>query len=188
MGLGIITGAIAIARTATMHEIKSSDLSWDSLPNGMTRVFEVNIGNIAASAPILKPFVRFVQAKISGRDPHQILHRKTSNPENHERWYMCGWRVPGRWARSGTYGSSQQETDLPANVVKVRARSLENASMKTETTRTESIALPMQGVRKREGDEEITPDVPDIRNSHYYRLSRTPQTDSGEYFGVKEAV
>ena len=188
MGLGIITGTIAIARTATMHEIKSSDLSWVGLPNAMTRVFEVNIGNIAASVPILKPFVRWVHARISGRDPHRILQRRTSHPENHERWYMCGLRVPGRWSRTGTYGSGQQEMDLPANVMMVRAGGLENASTKTETTRTESIALPMQGVRKKEGQGDSTPDLPNLRDSHYYRFSKTPQTDSGEYFGVKDPV
>ena len=43
MGLGIITGGIAIAMMATAWQIKSDELPWVGVPNAMTRIFEVNI-------------------------------------------------------------------------------------------------------------------------------------------------
>jgi len=190
MGLGIITGAIAIARTATTPEIKSPDLSWVGVPNAMTRIFEVNIGNIAACIPILKPFARYVHARFTGRDPHQILNRKASDPDAHERWYRRGWRIPGpSWSRgnSNAYGQ-QQEPELPSNVMKMRAIALEEASIGTETSRTASIALPMQGIRKGEGDEESIPSMPDSRDSHYWKANGYEGADSGEYFGARNIV
>lgn len=73
MGLGMITDFVAMARTATMYQIKYPDLSWDSIPNSMTRLFEVNNGNVAACVPLLKPFARYVYAKPTGKDPQQIV-------------------------------------------------------------------------------------------------------------------
>ena len=191
MGLGIITGAIAIARTATMSEIKAEDLSWRGVPNAMTRVFEVNIGNIAACMPILKPFARYVGARITGRDPHGILRMKEGEGMQQERWYKCGVPVLSLpWSRERDYGSSGQqggEDSLPPNVVKMRTVGLEERSMGSGTTKTASIALPMQGIRKGESDES-TPDIPDIRDSHYFRSRSDDNTDSGEYFGAKDVV
>ncbi|KAL8734991.1 MAG: hypothetical protein Q9166_001116 [cf. Caloplaca sp. 2 TL-2023] len=66
MGAGIITGGIAIARTAFAWQIKSNDVSWVGVPGALTRVFEVNIGIIAACSPVLRPFVRYIKARITG--------------------------------------------------------------------------------------------------------------------------
>ncbi|KAL6720576.1 hypothetical protein ACLMJK_002500 [Lecanora helva] len=188
MGLGVVTGAIAIARTATMNEIKSEDLSWDGIPNAITRIFEVNIGNIAACIPLLKPFIRFMHAMISGRDPHQILHRKTSCPETHTRWFRREWGGPSSWTRDKDIGSGQQEIDMPPNARKMKAMGCEGISVRTELSKTVSIALPMQGVRKSNGDEEGIPDMPDIRDSEHYRFSDSPRTDSGQYWEMDHAL
>lgn len=186
-GLGIATGAIAIARTATMYQIKSPDLSWVGVLNAIARIFEVNIGNIAACIPILKPFTRYVYAKATGKGPHQILQRSARDNETDVRWYNCTWRIQWRSAYK-EYASGQQATELPPNVVKMRSIGLEEASTKAETTRTGSIALPMQGARSQEVDLDSIPDVPNIRGSHYFPSGRTSQSDSGEFFGVKDMV
>ena len=187
MGLGVITGAIAIARTATAYQVKSSDLSWDGVSNAMTRIFEVNIGNIAACVPVLKPFVRYVRARATGRDPHSILRPRTSDPELHSRWYNRGWRTSKQRSGDKNVEYMQQEASLPPGMVKMRTAGIEETSIKTETSRTESIALPLQGTRKQNVDGSI-PDVPDMRESHYFQNSRTPQTDSGEFQGIKDIV
>ncbi|KAL9012326.1 MAG: hypothetical protein Q9173_002897 [Seirophora scorigena] len=96
MGLGIVTGGIAIARTVTTYQIKSPNLSWVSVPNSMTRMLELNIGNIAACVPIMKPFSRYVRAQIPGRDPHQILQREIFHSEFHPRRYSRDRWIPGR--------------------------------------------------------------------------------------------
>ncbi|KAL8705191.1 MAG: hypothetical protein Q9201_001691 [Fulgogasparrea decipioides] len=61
MGLGVITGGVAIARVATAPQNKAFDLSWNSISHSMTRIFEVNIGNTAACVPLFKPFGRYRQ-------------------------------------------------------------------------------------------------------------------------------
>ncbi|KAF6217907.1 hypothetical protein HO133_006319 [Letharia lupina] len=106
MGLGIITGGIAIVRTATAWQIKSEDLSWVGVPNAMTRIFEVNIGNIAACVPRLKTFSRYVHARITGRDPHEMLRRKASPSSSHPNWYSKRF-----WLRrpSPAYTKSERE-------------------------------------------------------------------------------
>ncbi|KAI4220781.1 MAG: hypothetical protein LQ349_008001 [Xanthoria aureola] len=45
-------------------------------------LFEVNIGKIAACAPILRPFTRYIEARITGQDPHHIL-REFPTPSFH---------------------------------------------------------------------------------------------------------
>ena len=87
MGLGIITGGIAIARTVTAWQIKSEDLSWVGVFNAMTRIFVVNIGNIAACVPGLKTFSRYVPARITGRDPYEMLRPEASPSSSHPNWY-----------------------------------------------------------------------------------------------------
>ena len=150
----------------------------------MTRIFEVNIGNIAACIPILKPFARYVHAKVTGKDPHQIFQRSARDSEMDRSWHRHRWRIP--WQRSGSkeYTSRQPETDLPPNVMKMRAIALEEAATKGRTTRTGSIALPLQGTQS----QEDIPNVPEIHHSHYFQSGRTPESDSGEFFGVKEVV
>ena len=106
MGLGIITGGIAIVRTATAWHIKSEDLSWVGVSYAMTRIFEVNIGNIAACVPGLKTFSRYVHARITGRDPHEMLRRKASSSSSHPNWYSKRF-----WLRrpSPAYTKSERE-------------------------------------------------------------------------------
>ncbi|KAI4093429.1 MAG: hypothetical protein LQ344_002842 [Seirophora lacunosa] len=161
MGLGIVTGGIAIARTATTYQIKSPNLSWVSVPNALTRMFEVNIGNIAACVPIMKPFSRHVRAKITGRDPHQILQRETLDSEFHPRWYSRDRWTPGRVL------SEKAEMNVPHEV----------KSFRTGTSRTGSIALPIQGTCGTYPDREQESDVPEIRNSHWFRLNETRHMD-----------
>lgn len=181
MGLGIITGAIAMARTATAKEVLSSDLSWVAVPTSFTRIFEVNIGNIAACVPVLKPFVRWVHARSTGRDPHQILHRKTSDSETHARWYRWQWGARRRGEGYVGYGDGQGESDLPPGVVKMRAMGAE----RSEAERSGSIGLPMQGVRKGGEDEKDLPAVPNVRDERYYRSHSGPL---GEMLDVKDIV
>ncbi|KAL8915510.1 MAG: hypothetical protein Q9171_000075 [Xanthocarpia ochracea] len=89
MGLGVITGGICIGRTALSGQIKSMDVSWAGVPNALARVFEINLGIIAACMPIMKPFVRYVKARVTGQDPHDILYRSRTPSVSHPKstWY-----------------------------------------------------------------------------------------------------
>ena len=53
------------------------------------------MGNIAACTPVMKPFLRYVRARISGHDPHGILRRKsTTTPRWHFRWISSSSWAP----------------------------------------------------------------------------------------------
>ena len=151
MGLGIITGGIAIARVATASQVLSRDLSWVSVPNSMTRVFEVNIGNSAACVPILKPFVRYLRALLTGRDPHEMLPRRRtsppSSPSSPANWYskrLLWLRRPSR-AYTRSERELKQVVVVPAEVQRAAwSPALTKKSLDTEMT----LELPLQGVRE----------------------------------------
>ena len=75
MGLGFITGVVCIVRTAFSWQVTYEDLSWVEIPNGLARIIEVNLGIIAACTPMMKPFVRYVRASVTGNDPYDMLSR-----------------------------------------------------------------------------------------------------------------
>ena len=142
MGLGVITAGIAIARTATAWQVKSSDFSWVGVPNVMTRVFEVNIGNVAACVPILKPFFRYVRALITGNDPHEMLRRRgspsSSSPPN--------WHSKRFWLRRPSPVYTKSERELEQVPVEVQRAAWSPARESVATDRT--LDLPLQGVRE----------------------------------------
>ena len=93
MGLGIITSVVCIVRTAYSWQIKSDDLSWVETPNSLARMIEVNLGITLACAPVMKPFLQYVQASITGNDSSGILSRnKGQSPIEHVRW-RSGFRI-----------------------------------------------------------------------------------------------
>lgn len=187
MGLGIITGGIAIARMATAWEIKSDDLSWVGVPNAMTRIFEVNIGNIAACVPVMKPFSRYVRARITGRDPHEMLRRKASPPPSPPNWYSKRfWRRP-----SPVYLKSERELQHVPAEVRRAPRSVAEESSATERTE----GLPWQGVRESffnisiphlpHRDVENDLNAPDLRGQE---SERSLQMNIEELRDVKDIV
>ena len=190
MGLGVATGLIAIARTATTYQIKAWDTSWVTVPNSMTRIFEVNIGNIAACVPILKPFSRYVYAKATRRDPHQVLQRKSSEREFHWRWYGWSWQISSLRFGKKYHKNDQHETDLPIGVVKMIPQEMTEKPSQAKTTRTKSIELPLQGARTTYGDgeEEEVPYVSDMRDSQRFHSGETPQRHSWKLYGAKDIV
>lgn len=158
MGLGIITGLIAIARTATTPlALTSHDIIWTGVPNALCRMFEVNVGNIAACVPILKPFARYVCARWTGRDPHGILvrHRRASSSAGQAGRH--GDRLAGFWCRRSRHPSDDerikttqriQSAELPPGVLKMRAMGGALSPFSVSTTRSGSLGLPVQGVRR----------------------------------------
>ena len=108
------------------------DVSWRGVPNALARVFEINLGIIAACMPIMKPFVRYVQARATGQDPHAILYR-TQTPGTP---FMSHFRFGSR-----KFGSSSDKSgpwkNEPYNATK------EPTSKELGTQ--QSLALPLEG-------------------------------------------
>ncbi|KAL8686993.1 MAG: hypothetical protein Q9218_006711 [Villophora microphyllina] len=181
MGLGVLTGGVAIARVATSSQAKAYDLSWDAVGLSMTRIFEVNIGNIAACVPLFKPFGRYVRAKISGQDPGEIFYRKSSDMSlQHGHWYSKGFR---KWrSRSRSMGDVGESVPHPLPDGAVRMDSFKNEGRSSlpsgfaiaRTTGEDyssssrysrgSLGLPLQGIPGYYGDESDIPPLPPMRN------------------------
>lgn len=154
MGLGIVTGAIAIARTATAWQVKSADLSFVGVPNAMTRIFEVNIGNIAACVPILKPFTRYVRARVTGRDPHEMLRRKASPSSSPPIWWSKRFRLR---RPSPVLVRSEREMQQVDAEDRKRPSVAEEPSVPEQT-----VGLPWQGVR----ESFFNISIPHLPHSH----------------------
>ena len=103
MGLGIITGTVCIVRTSYSWEILSSDYTWVGVGNALTRILEVNFAIIGACAPIMRPFVLYLRARLAkarqGRDNESLDSVQTTasqltwfSPPSQTPWYKRPWR------------------------------------------------------------------------------------------------
>ncbi|KAG7005730.1 hypothetical protein G7Y79_00018g045370 [Physcia stellaris] len=175
MSAGVITAAIAIARTAFSWQIKSDDLSWVGIPGALTRVFEVNIGVIAACAPVMRPFVRYVKARVTGKDPHEILRRQHITTQSfHSSWFSRFWSSNSIPKRT----SFGQGTNSDRNFQKAPNGKPSNTG-NTDVT----ISLPLQGVSE-SIDEEILP----VRELCLQKSSQSLQTQLGDFRNIREQV
>lgn len=103
MGLGVITGTVCIVRTSYSWEILSDDYTWVGVGNALTRILEVNFAIIGACAPIMRPLVLYLRARIAkarqGRDSESLESVQTAasqltwfSPPSQTPWYKRPWR------------------------------------------------------------------------------------------------
>ncbi|MCJ1226069.1 hypothetical protein MMC12_002718 [Toensbergia leucococca] len=145
MGLGVITAVACVVRTSFSWQIKSNDVTWVGIPNALARMIEINLGIIAACAPVMRPLVRYIDARIAGKDTDQLF-RKTSSPRIHSHWYTNLWTsrfasLPGSYATDAKSDPSSRR-----NLFHVAARKAHFND--TTMTTTETLDLPIQGIRK----------------------------------------
>ncbi|KAI4229835.1 MAG: hypothetical protein L6R40_008045 [Gallowayella cf. fulva] len=112
---------------------------WDGIPGALTRVFEVNIGIIAACAPVLRPFVRYTRARLTGRDPHNILRGHFATHSFHSSWYTRFWP-----SRSSPRRSTPTHEGIEA------ARDGQGGGIGDSGVTAATLNLPIQGVKARE--------------------------------------
>ncbi|KAL8812818.1 MAG: hypothetical protein Q9223_002030 [Gallowayella weberi] len=143
MGLGVITAIICIVRTALSGEIKSTDVSWAGVPNALARVLEINLGIIAACIPIMKPLLRWLKAKATGQDPHDILYRTRtpSMTHSHQSWYTR-FKFGSRNFGSGSNKSGPWRHHTPYDHPAAEPPSTDE-TMDTQL----SLGLPLEGPR-----------------------------------------
>lgn len=135
MGLGIITSVVCIVRTAYSWQIKSDDLSWVETPNSLARMIEVNLGITLACAPVMKPFLQYVQASITGNDSSGIMSRnKGQPPMEHVRW-RSGFRI--------TPPAPTRQTE-PRKPRKIPAAAFKMSYHAAQQFNPPSIVLPIQ--------------------------------------------
>lgn len=98
----------------------------------------------AACVPILKPFGRYVRARVTGRDPHEMLRRRKASPSpsHPNRWYPKRFRLR---RPSPAYVKSEREARQVAAEVGRAPRSVGRESSATEEG---TLGLPLQGLRE----------------------------------------
>lgn len=174
MGLGIVTAAACIVRTALSWEIKSNDLTWVGVGNSLARIFEINLGMIAACIPLMKPLVRFLRTYFYG-PPSSSRLSSDENLSKHTRWYTRMWRQRGfqnsshganepddfaayvKYTRDqhrrkrlpGTGGAVRAGSEPMENVARVR-----NEPVLSSVPSVASLHLPLHGVPTREEGEK----------------------------------
>lgn len=103
MGLGVITGTVCIVRTSYSWEILSGDYTWVGVGNALTRILEVNFAIIGACAPIMRPLVLYLRARLAkvrqGHDSESLDSVQTResqltwfSPPSQTPWYKRPWR------------------------------------------------------------------------------------------------
>ena len=81
MGLGIVTAIACLIRTVFSYQIKAEDKTWQGIPNALCRIFEINLGIIAANAPMMRPLWNYCKRRYRA---HMLLHRNNSDNENND--------------------------------------------------------------------------------------------------------
>ena len=101
--------------------------------------FEVNIGIIAACTPMMKPFFRYIIARITGKDPHAILRPAAEQRSFHSSWFSRLWP-----SRSSPDKSQVVQKDI------VRLATLDNETGGVSRATDITLNLPLQGTKDSE--------------------------------------
>ena len=123
--------------------------------------FEVNVGIVAACTPVLKPFFRYIKARVTGKDPHDIVRQSTTQYSFHFSWSRI-------WPSRSDPNKSQQGRRngfhrAPPN------SAAKNVSHVTDVT----LSLPLQGIGDSGDAERLSPQVPgyDFNSSSQIQFS-----------------
>ena len=123
----------------------------------------------------MRPFVRYVKARITGKDPHEILRRHHITTQSfHSSWFSRFWSsnsIPKR-------PSFGQGTNSDRNFQKAPNEKPSDTG-NTDVT----ISLPLQGVSE-SIDEEILP----VRELCLQKSSQSLQTQLGDFRNIREQV
>ena len=98
MGLGFITAIACIIRTVFSYQVKQKDLTWQGMPNAFCRIFEINLGIIAANAPMLRPLWNISRRKWRERFVDTAGTTTGATPASRLEWYRPTPKKP--WYKS----------------------------------------------------------------------------------------
>ena len=86
MGLGFITGACCLVRTVLNNQSVPLDGTYDGIINWLWRLFEVQIGIIAACVPTLRPLYLWVTKRVGGEPQGLDTNIKFPLTHNQQSW------------------------------------------------------------------------------------------------------
>lgn len=137
MSLGIITASICVVRTSMSYQVLSNDVSWVGVPAATSRILEVNLGNICACAPILKPLWRYIHVHLNGSSPDAFIFPRAPQPFLTRRFSQFRSSAPSE--------SHRTVDDVSVSGTKKSKSTLNNSS-------GQSIDLPLQGTILENGE------------------------------------
>ena len=121
MGLGVITAACCIVRTALSGAMTDYDITWGITTNVGWRLPEVNIGIVCANAPVLRPLYLWSRGLLSTQKTGSTALSKDrvwpSNTAKYER--ASNLRDPVSWDGTTEHTSVSMEMGLPLHDNKV---------------------------------------------------------------------
>ncbi|KAL9634019.1 MAG: hypothetical protein Q9204_003170 [Flavoplaca sp. TL-2023a] len=103
-------------------------------------------------APVFRPFVRYVRARMTGQDPHHILRPYQTRQTWHSSWYSRFWRSKSS-AKEGTKHAQGSKFRPPAENKSPKTTKGGDACNETDVT----ISLPIQGVQERQDSMTMMP-------------------------------
>ena len=86
MGLGFITGACCLVRTVLNNQSVPLDGTYDGIINWLWRLFEVQIGIIAACVPTLRPLYLWIMKRVTGDTQGLDTNIKFPLTNNQQSW------------------------------------------------------------------------------------------------------
>lgn len=159
MGLGIITGIVCIVRTSYSWEILADDYTWVGVGNALTRILEVNFAIIGACAPIMRPLVLYLRARVAqarcSHDTESLDSVQTPvsqltwfSPPSQTPWYKRPWR---KRKPQDKLDGQPRGPDIGEKVPASRHDENSNIGGGDGVARSGISARPSQGPRQRSG-------------------------------------
>lgn len=150
---------------------------------------EVNIGIIAACTPIMKPFIRYIQARVSGNDPHGLVRRRSSSRWGwHSHWYSRLWgsrpSIPAVDSRNNINWDPRPSVPFPDHHIQTRQPYPAGVRLPhygDPTDKTVSLELPLQGTSAM---DDIREEIPGFRHVDLRAL----QTGMGQPWNTYDYV
>ena len=143
MGLGIITASTCIVRTSMAYQVLSEDVSWIGVPAAISRIVEINLGNICACAPVLRPLWRYIHVRLKGGNRDDFVFRRASQPPL-TLWFSRFWSS----ATTQPQRTASDRAIFSISGVKNSKSTMNNSS-------GQSIILPLQGITTEAANEII---------------------------------
>ncbi|KAL8789922.1 MAG: hypothetical protein Q9195_006583 [Heterodermia aff. obscurata] len=100
------TAGITIVRTALSWEITSEDMTWVGVGNAFARIFEINLGIIAACIPLMKPFGRAIRNRLRTQRSTERLD-SDEDLTKHSHWYSRWLQTCGRRDVPSSHGQNE---------------------------------------------------------------------------------
>ena len=125
---------ICLVRTVFSYQVKAEDKTWQGLPNAFCRILEINLGIIAANAPMMRPLWNYCKREWRERF-HAASATTQGTPESRLQWYRPPPNTP--W-----YKKMRRNFNWNFRPPVSKSSSTQSMNKETSSTHTEKATLP----------------------------------------------